>query len=266
MRAMETEAAPVEGVALPTRAGAPAKRISGRRGVRRLGNVLVLVGCVVVAYALAVVFWHDPVTDLYTRQAQHRLASEFDEHMAAFDRASLPFGREGSNARSGAPDLHVDDRIARVAAEYRRSLHEGDAVGRIVVPRLGLDMIFVNGTEMATLRQGPGRSLQTWLPGERKLVYIAGHRTTYLAPFRHIERLSPGDRVVLEVPYGTFEYRVTKHVIVPSDDVARLEDRGRDEVALQACHPRFFATHRNIAYARLVRAGPPARSSKPART
>jgi sortase A len=256
---METEAAPVDGLAFPTRAGAPAKQLRRQRGLRRLGNLLLLVGSVLVAYALTVVFWHDPFTDLYARHAQHRLGAELDERMAAFDRTSLPFGRGGSTAASGAGDLNVDPRIARAAAAYRRSLHEGDPVGRIVVPRLGLDMIFVNGTETATLRQGPGRALQTWLPGEGKLVYIAGHRTTYLAPFRHIERLSPGDRVVLEVPYGTFEYRVAKHVIVPSDDVARLRDRGRDEVALQACHPRFFATHRYIAYARLVRVAPPVR-------
>jgi sortase A len=262
---METEAAPVDGLALPTRAGARAKRIRRRRGLRRLGNVLLVVGSVLVAYALAVALWHDPFTDLYTRHAQHRLAAELDQRMGAFDQTVLPFGR--TRPEAGAADdlhvdrriVHVDPRIARAAAAYRRSLHEGDAIGRIIVPRLGLDMIFVNGTETETLRQGPGRSLQTWLPGEGKLVYIAGHRTTYLAPFRHIERLSPGDRIVLDVPYGTFEYRVTKHVIVPSDDVARLRDRGRDEVALQACHPRFFATHRYIAYARLVRGGPPVR-------
>jgi LPXTG-site transpeptidase (sortase) family protein len=88
------------------------------------------------------------------------------------------------------------------------------------------------------------------------LIYIAGHRTTYLAPFAHIDSLRRGDSVTLELPYATFVYQITGHVIVPADDVARLKSRGYEQVALQACHPRFFATHRYIAYARPVRVIP----------
>jgi LPXTG-site transpeptidase (sortase) family protein len=87
------------------------------------------------------------------------------------------------------------------------------------------------------------------MPGEGELVYIAGHRTTYGAPFAHIDRLRPGDRVRLEMPYGTFGYRVTRSVIVPADDIGRLRSQGREQVALQACHPRFSASHRLIVYA-----------------
>jgi sortase A len=90
------------------------------------------------------------------------------------------------------------------------------------------------------------------MPGEHELVYIAGHRTTYLAPFSHIEHLRRGDLVTLTMPYGTFVYRITHHVIVPGDDLAVLKSHHREVIALQACHPRFFATHRYIAYASLV--------------
>ena len=114
-------------------------------------------------------------------------------------------------------------------------------------------MILVEGTDTASLRKGPGRDPRTYMPGEGQLVYIAGHRTTYLAPFAHIERLRRGDPITLELPYATFMYRVTGHVIVPADDIGRLRSRGREEVALQACHPRFFATKRYIVYARPVR-------------
>ena len=55
------------------------------------------------------------------------------------------------------------------------------------------------------------------------------------------------------MPYGTFQYAITRHVIVKADDLAVLRSHGRELLALQACHPRFFATHRYIAYARLVR-------------
>jgi sortase A len=258
----------IEADARTTLAPVSAGRPRLRRAARWIGNALVVAGILLAAYALLVVFWHDPFTDLYTRHQQGKLAKAYEARAGSFDTTALAPVFASSGSRSGEPtpraaavdpSVHPDPRIARTAAAYRRSLHEGDAMGRILVPRLGLRMVLVNGTSSGSLEKGPGRDLQTWMPGEGKLVYIAGHRTTYLAPFRHIERLSPGDRVTLQVPYGTFEYRVTRHVIVPADDLARLGNRGRDEVALQACHPRFFATHRYIVYAKLVRVGRPER-------
>ena len=94
------------------------------------------------------------------------------------------------------------------------------------------------------------------MPGEGQLIYIAGHRTTYLAPFAHIENIRVGDFVIIQVPYGTFQYRVFRHVVVPSTDLGVLRSHGREVVELQACHPRFFATHRYIVYARLMRVEP----------
>jgi sortase A len=94
------------------------------------------------------------------------------------------------------------------------------------------------------------------MPGEGQLVYIAGHRTTYLAPFAHIEAIRLGDSVTLDVPYGTFRYRVFRHRVVGANDVAVLHSHGREVVVLQACHPRFFASHRYLVYARLVEVRP----------
>ena len=136
------------------------------------------------------------------------------------------------------------------------------------MPRLGLNMVVVDGTDHDSLTKGPGLDRRTYMPGEGQLVYIAGHRTTYLAPFAHIERMKAGDPISLEVPYGTFRYRVFTHRIVTADDLAVLKSRGREIVELQACHPRFFASHRYIVYARLMqidpRGAPPMRA--PART
>jgi sortase A len=91
------------------------------------------------------------------------------------------------------------------------------------------------------------------MPGEGELVYIAGHRTTYGAPFARIDRLERGDKVFLELPYGTFEYVVTGHRIVTASKTSELKSRGFEQLALQACHPRFFASERYIVYARPVR-------------
>ena len=125
-------------------------------------------------------------------------------------------------------------------------------MGRLRVPALDLDAIVVNGTDTASLKRGPGRDPRTGMPGEGRLVYIAGHRTTYAAPFAHIDRLEPGDRITLTTPYATFRYVVHDHRIVPSDALEVLRSRGREELVLQACHPRFFATHRYLVDARPV--------------
>ena len=94
------------------------------------------------------------------------------------------------------------------------------------------------------------------MPGEGKLVYIAGHRTTDSAPFAKIDRLKRGDRIRLEMPCATFDYTVTRHRIVDDQDLSVLVSGPREEVALQACHPRFFATQRYIVWARPIRVVP----------
>jgi sortase A len=90
------------------------------------------------------------------------------------------------------------------------------------------------------------------MPGQDRLIYIAGHRTTYLAPFSHIDAMRAGDIIRLEMPYATFVYRAFKHRIVAATDLAVLHSPTHEVLLLQACHPRFFATHRYLVYAKLV--------------
>ena len=116
-------------------------------------------------------------------------------------------------------------------------------------------MILVEGTDEASLRKGPGRDERSFLPGEGKLVYVAGHRTTYLAPLAEIDQLRAGDRVELEMPYGLYVYEVTGHRIVADDDLSVLRSPGRELLRLQACHPRFMASQRYVVSARLIDAG-----------
>src|SRR5437667_7189751 len=119
-----------------------------------------------------------------------------------------------------------------------------------------LDMVVVDGTDHDTLKKGPGRDRRTFMPGEDRLVYIAGHRTTYLAPFSHIDAIERGDYIRLEMPYATFVYRATEHRVVVATDLSVLRSPKHELLELQACHPRFFASHRYIAYADLVRVEP----------
>jgi len=213
-----------------------------RRIVRRLSWVVIACGVVFLAWGFTTWKWEDPVTAAYTGWEQRRLADDYERFVDQY----RPSVRESTPPRVRALE------VRRAARRLRANLDSGEPVGRIHVERLGLDMVFVNGTDTSSLRKGPGRDLRSYLPGQGELVYIAGHRTTFGAPFAHIDRLRPGDRVVLDVPYGRFVYSVTTSVIVPADDIARLDSRGREEIALQACHPRFSASERYIVYARPV--------------
>jgi sortase A len=113
-------------------------------------------------------------------------------------------------------------------------------------------MVVVQGTDHETLKRGPGHYEPSGLPGEGHLIYVAGHRTTYLAPFAHINDIRVGDYITFSVPYATFTYRVRRHYIVRSDQLSVLQDHGNEILRLQACHPRFFATHRYIVDATLA--------------
>jgi sortase A len=216
--------------------------------VRLFGTLLAVAGALVLVWVIVVWRWQDPFTALYTHWKQHQLARSYERRFTAYRPARL-----GQTVASPAAERRT---IAQEARLYRLHSRRGQAIGRIRVPRLGLNMILVNGTDDATLKKGPGRDLRTYMPGEGQLIYIAGHRTTYLAPFAHIERLRPGDYVLVDVPYGAFRFRIFKHEIVAADDLAVLRSHGREVVELQACHPRFFASHRYIAYGRLVRVEP----------
>jgi sortase A len=221
-----------------------------RRGIYLLGTALAAVGVLTLFWALLVWQWQDPFTALYTKWKQHQLASQYDKRARSFEPTI-----------SGASQAAERESIAREAKRYRTSSTRGEVIGRLRVPRMGVNMLFVNGTDHDTLKKGPGRDRRTFMPGENRLVYIAGHRTTYLAPFSHIDRLRSGDRITIEVPYGTFIYAVTRHRIVKSTDLAVLRSPHHELVELQACHPRFFASHRYIAYAHLLRVEP--RGAKP---
>jgi sortase A len=221
------------------------------RAIRLSGALLIAAGSLAIVWALVVWQWQDPFTNLYTRWEQHKLAARYSTLLTTYKPQPAKHVEE-----SGEWIAAERREVAAEAKQYRLHLHRGDPVGRLKIPRLGLNAIVVNGTDHDSLTKGPGRYLGSYMPGEHELVYIAGHRTTYLAPFAHVDSLRLGDRVTFELPYATFVYSIRWHNIVPADNVARLQSHHREVLALQACHPRFFATHRYIAYAVLLRVEP----------
>jgi len=215
-----------------------------RWGLRGAGILLAIGGSLVLLWVLAVWRWQDPLTLIVNKRAQSELSSAYEVRVARERTAPTP-----------RPAVETPSQ-AKLAAKYRQRTDTGDPIGRLTVPRLNLQIMVVYGTDRETLKKGPGLHPSTGFPGQRFLTYVAGHRTTYGAPFSDIDKLRPGDEVTFEVPYGTYSYEVVGHRIVRDDQIEVLEGRGREELALQACWPRFFATHRYIAYAKLVGVDP----------
>jgi sortase A len=216
-----------------------------RRAARILGTLMIVGGVLTLAWAVLVWRWQDPFTALYTHWQQGKLADSYKHLVAEYRPAPVK------------ADLAAERRaIRREATAFRHAMKSGSAIGRIRIGRVGLNMVLVNGTDHDTLTKGPGRDLRTFMPGENRLVYIAGHRTTYLAPFASIDAIRSGDSIEIEVPYATFVYRATTHRIVKATDLSVLRSPKHEQLELQACHPRFFASHRYILYAKLVRVQP----------
>jgi sortase A len=214
----------------------------------RLGTLLLVIGLGVLAWAATVYLWKDPFTTAYTAYEQRRLESNLEREFENWKPAPEP---KPVSRPVPAPKPRHDD-VSREARRFRLASEEGDAIARLRVPRLDLSIVVVNGTSTSDLRRGPGRHEETFMPGEGKLVYVAGHRTTYGAPFSDINQLERGDKISVELPYGSVKYEVTRHRIVDDNDLSVLESRDREELVLQACHPRFFASQRYLVYARPV--------------
>jgi sortase A len=216
-----------------------------RKASRIFGSLLIVAGVLTLAWVVLVWRWEDPFTAVYTHFQQARLASTYDKRAAAF-RPQLMRGDLAS----------VERQIAGEARAYRKTLRAGEPVGRLRIGRIGLNMVVVQGTDHDSLKKGPGHFEGSGLPGEGHLIYVAGHRTTYLAPFAAINNIRVGDYIRFELPYGTFTYRVNRHYVVADNAVDVLKDHGVEILRLQACHPRFFATHRYLVDAKLVGVAP----------
>src|SRR5947199_6613188 len=153
-----------------------------RRLTRLLGSLLIAGGVLTLAWVALVWQWEDPFTALYTHLQQSRLSHTYEQRAATFH----PHVTRGDLAA-------VERQVAAEARAYRRTLHRGDPVGRLRIGRIGLKMVVVQGTDHETLKKGPGHYIGTRIPGEGHLIYVAGHRTTYLAPSGWINNIRVGD-------------------------------------------------------------------------
>jgi sortase A len=215
------------------------------RGLRALSSVLIVAGALLLLDAGLTLVWQEPLSAIYARIHQDRLAGQLDtlRDLNALQLRAL--ARLRTERR----------RIAFLARAEQRKVGAGGALGRIAIKRMGVDFVVVQGADPGDLREGPGHYLGTPLPGLRGTVAIAGHRTTYLAPFRDLDQVRRGDLIVLTMPYGRFTYRTEKRQIVsPNAYDYVTASRGYDRLALTACHPLYSAAQRIVVFARLISA------------
>ena len=129
----------------------------------------------------------------------------------------------------------------------------GAAIGRLVIAKIGASYDVVQGTDTVSLERGPGHYPSTAFPGLGETVAIAGHRTTYLAPFRYLNELTHGDRIELQMPYATFTYVVQYDKVVTPNAWWITDNVGYERLVLSACNPLYSASQRIVVFARLGR-------------
>ena len=226
------------GPARPARSASPA--LEGTRTAAAV--VLLLAGVLLLAEALVTLAWQEPFSAWQASRQQSELSAKL---------------REAESAALAAPARFVSDRgretstPALLAQRHRRDTDAGDPLGRLRIPSLGVKFVWVEGANPGQLEKGPGHYAGTALPGERGTVGVAGHRTTYLAPFRDIDRLRKGDDVVLQMPYGRFRYEVEGSIVVSPTNTRSLRTVGHDRLVLTTCHPLFSAAKRLVVTASL---------------
>jgi sortase A len=135
---------------------------------------------------------------------------------------------------------------------YWQAQEAVDVFGRLVIPKMELDVLVMGGVTPSDLRSGPGWIDWSDLPGPTGTCGISGHRTTYGAPFRRLDELSEGDTIDLFSPYRRYRYRVTRSLVVRPDQVEVVAPTERPSLTLTACHPPYSARYRLAVQADLI--------------
>ena len=199
-----------------------------------IGRACITVGVLILLF-VAYQLWG---TGIREAQAQDRLQDDFATTLE--EAAATP--TTTTSTLPGEP----------VTAPTIPPVDEGEATAHIRIPAIGVDKIVVEGVALPDLKKGPGHYPESPLPGQEGNAAIAGHRTTYGAPFNRIDELVPGDEITVETVQGEFTYVVKEQQIVSPTSVEVLEDKGDNRLTLTACHPKYSARQRIVVVAQLA--------------
>ena len=207
-----------------------------RRNIQIVGWTLIWSGVLIFGY----LGWQLLGTDLLNARIQAAAETELGGFFET-ERADLPEVQEVEGLEDVILQYHPEDTPT-----------EGAEFARLVVPRLGLDVVIFEGVARDTLTRGPGHMPGTPIPGQPGNSVISGHRTTYGRPFFDFDLLNPGDLITVETAIGTHSYEVRERFLVAPDEVWVTDDRPGGWLTLTTCHPKFSARERLIITAELV--------------
>jgi sortase A len=220
----------------------------GHTALKALSTVLIVAGGLLLIDAAITLLWQEPVSALYASLRQNALGDDLNR---------IETRRIARVEVQALKRLQTEKRrLTFLARAERGKANPGDPLGRIQIPKIGANFVIVQGTDAGDLREGPGHYVNTPLPGEPGTVAIAGHRTTFLAPFRDIDELKPSDPIQVQMPYGDFTYSVQRTRIVDPSATWVMRKIGYDRLVLTACHPLYSAAERIVVFARLERSEP----------
>jgi sortase A len=215
-----------------------------RRLIRDVSSVLIIAGLLMVVDAAVTLLWQEPVT------AVIGLIQRSDTNQRYLSYRSIALSEAARVAFTALAS--VDQRIGFLARAEEARVPTGAAIGRLSIPKIGVSYDVVEGTDTASLERGPGHYPSTAFPGLGQTVAIAGHRTTFLAPFRYLNELAPGDLIQLQMPYATFTYTVQYDRVVLPNAWWVTRDVGYERLVLSACNPLYSASQRIVVFARLA--------------
>jgi sortase A len=241
------------------------------RVLAAIGRTMITAGVLMLLF-VAYQLWG---TGIRTAQAQNDLEDSFAAELEAARAAVVSTTSTSTSATTATtvdPAVTTTSRLpATTAPPLPPELlpERGEAAGRIVIDRIGVDWIFVEGVSVSDLKNGPGHYPDAPMPGQAGNAAIAGHRTTYGAPFHNVDQLQPGDEIRITTVQGDFTYLVRATEIVSPSQVEVLssdhwdfDGDGAPEpnvLTLTACHPKYSARQRIVIGAELV--GEPAPST-----
>ncbi|MHB8658774.1 MAG: class E sortase [Solirubrobacteraceae bacterium] len=214
-----------------------------RRLLRDISSVLIISGILLVIDAGLTLIWQEPVTAVIGLIERGQVNTRY------LDAGATPLTQLDQHALASLTTMQ--QRIAFLARREQHQVGVGAAIGRIEIGKIGITYNIVEGTDTLSLEKGPGHYPATAFPGLGQTVAIAGHRTTYLAPFRRIDALAPGDKIVVRMPYADFTYVVQYRKVVLPTALWVTDNVGYDRLVLSACNPLYSAAQRIIVFARL---------------
>lgn len=213
------------GAACTDGAPAPAYAPGMRRIIGGVGRALVTIGILILLF-VAYQLWG---TGIYEAREQSKLSSQF-----AKEQARAKAKHHVTPTASTLPQVPPPD---------------GEPVGVIKIPKIGLDRVIVQGTSVPDLRKGPGHIVETPMPGQLGNAAIAGHRTTYGAPFNRLDELANGDPIIITTLSGTFHYTVSNQLVVKPKEVFVLDPTPNATLTLTTCNPKYSASTRLVVKA-----------------